>query len=85
MKAIGKYIVVKQIDEEVRTDSGLILSGHDANQFRYRRGTVVCPGTDVHSIGVGDEVYYDKSNSFTMLIGDEQQTIILERDVVVVV
>ena len=27
MKPIGKNIIVKDIDEEVKTDSGLILSG----------------------------------------------------------
>lgn len=85
MKAIGKYIVVKQIDEQVKTESGLVLSGEDTNQFRYRRGIVVCPGTDVTCISAGDEVYYDKGHSFTMVIGEEHQTIILERDVVVVV
>jgi co-chaperonin GroES (HSP10) len=84
MKAIGKYIVVRQLEEEVRTESGLILSGEDTNQFRYRRGVVICPGTDVNCISVGDEVYYDKAHSFTMLIGEEHHTIILERDVVVV-
>lgn len=85
MKAIGKYIVVKQIEEEIRTDSGIILSGKDANEFRYKRGVVICPGTDVVSISAGDEVYYDKAHSFTMVIKDEHHTIILERDVVVVV
>lgn len=85
MKAIGKYIVVKQVDEEIRTGSGLVLSGKDTDDFRYKRGVVVCPGTDVASISAGDNVYYDKAHSFTMVINDEQHTIILERDVVVVV
>jgi co-chaperonin GroES (HSP10) len=84
MKAIGKYIVIKTIEEEVKTDSGLILSGEDANSFRYKKGVVITPGTDVSCIAPGDVVYYDKGHSFTMLIGDEQRTIILERDVVVV-
>lgn len=85
MKAIGKYIVIKVIDEEVKTDSGLILSAQDVDGFRYRRGKVVTPGTDVIGINPGDEVYYDKAQSFTMIIGDEHCTVIQERDVVVVV
>lgn len=84
MKAIGKYIVIKIIDEAVKTESGLILSGEDTNQFRYKRGVVVEPGTEVDKISSGDEIYYDKSHSFTMLINDVQYTIIQERDVVVV-
>lgn len=84
MKAIGKYIVINTIDEEIRTESGLILSGKDADAFRYKKGLVVGVGTDVASIGAGDVVYYDKGHSFTMVIGDSPYTIIQERDVVVV-
>lgn len=85
MKPIGKYLVVKDIQENVKTESGLILSGEDTNQLRYKRGVVIAPGTDVDAIQEGDELYYDKAHSFTMLINDMQYTIISERDVVVVV
>lgn len=84
MKPIGKYIVVKNIDEEIKTKSGLILSGDDTNQLRYKKGIVVEPGTDVSVINKGDEIYYDKSASFTMIINDEHCTIIKENDIVVV-
>jgi co-chaperonin GroES (HSP10) len=46
---------------------------------------VIAPGTDVDVIDEGDELYYDKAHSFTMLINDVQYTIIQERDVVVVI
>jgi co-chaperonin GroES (HSP10) len=84
MRAIGKNIVIRQVDEEVKTASGLVLSGEDTNQLRYKRGKVVTPGTEVKSISEGDEVYYDKAQSYTMIIHDEQFTIIQERDVVLV-
>jgi co-chaperonin GroES (HSP10) len=42
------------------------------------------PGTEVFNISAGDEIYYDKSNSFTMVINDDDVTVINERDVVVV-
>jgi co-chaperonin GroES (HSP10) len=84
MKPIGKYIVIQNIDEEIKTQSGLILSGEDANQMRYKRGIVVESGTDVKGIDSEDEIYYDKSMSFTMVINNEQYTIIRESDVVVV-
>ena len=84
MRAIGKNIVIKTVDEEIKTASGLILSGEDSNQMRYKKAVVVTPGTDVSAIKSDDEIYYDKSNSFTMVINDEQYTIINERDVVVV-
>lgn len=84
MQPIGKYIVVSNIDEEIKTDSGIILSGDDANQFRYKKGKVIKPGTDVSVIKEGDVIYYDKGQSFTMIINDGQYTIIREVDVVVV-
>jgi len=84
MKPIGKYIVVKNVDEEIKTQSGLYLSGEDANQLRYKRAIVEKPGTDVTCINDGDEIYYDKGHGFTMIINDTHYTIIQERDVVVV-
>ena len=85
MKPIGKYLIVKDIQETVTTESGLILSGEDTNQLRYKRAIVVASGTDVIVINEDDELYYDKAHSFTMLINDIQFTIISERDVVVVI
>lgn len=84
LKPIGKYIVIKTIDEELKTESGLILSGEDMNQMRYKRGVVIESGTDVPDIKKDDDIYYDKAHGFTMLIDDKQYTIITERDVVVV-
>ena len=85
MKPIGKYIVAKDLAEEIKTQSGLVLSGDDANQFRYKKAVVIKPGTDVSTIGELDIIYYDKGHSFTMMINDEQFTILRESDVVVVV
>jgi len=84
LQPIGKYIVIKTIDEELKTESGLFLSGEDMNQMRYKRGLVIEAGTDVPNIKKDDDIYYDKAHGFTMLIDDKQYTIIQERDVVVV-
>lgn len=84
MKAIGKHIIIKAIDEEIKTQSGLFLSAEDTNQMRYKKGEVVEPGTEVQSIKSGEIIHYDKGNSFTMMIGDGLFTVIQERDVVVV-
>jgi|TARA_R110002050_G_scaffold278388_2_gene424415 co-chaperonin GroES (HSP10) len=84
MKPIGKYIVITEVKEEMKTSSGLLLSNEDAGKMRYKRGLVVAPGTDVTVIGVDDEIYFDKGSGFTMLIEDNPYTIILERDVVIV-
>jgi len=84
MKPIGKYIIAVITEGETKTDSGLILSGNDMDQFRYRRAVVVESGTDVAHIKKGDKIYFDKVQSFTMIIKDTQYTILRESDVVVV-
>jgi len=84
MKPIGKYIIVTNLEEEVKTDAGLILSGEDLNQFRYKKGVVVEPGTEVTTIFKDDKIYYDKTHSFTMMIGGGHYTVLREADVVVV-
>jgi co-chaperonin GroES (HSP10) len=84
MKPIGKNIIVKTIDEEVTTDSGLVLSGEDVKSMRYRKAIVISAGTEVAYIKTDDIIYYDKSHGFTMLIENKPHTIIQERDVVVV-
>jgi co-chaperonin GroES (HSP10) len=84
MQAINKYIIIEKIAEEMKTESGLLLSGEDANEFRYNKGRVVNPGTNVATVKEGDLIYYDKSSGHSMVIQDRQYTIILERDVVVV-
>lgn len=84
MRAINKYIIIEKVSEEMKTESGLLLSGEDANEFRYNKGVVVNPGTNVETVKKGDVIYYDKASGHTMVIEDKKFTIILERDVVVV-
>jgi co-chaperonin GroES (HSP10) len=84
MKPISKYIIIKSVDEEMKTSSGLLLSAEDASQMRYKRGIVIKQGTDVTVIKDNDEIYYDKRAGFTMLIENEPYTIITENDVIVV-
>lgn len=84
MKPINKYLVIDPIDEQLVSSSGLILSTEDAKSFRYKKATVVEPGTQIDTIHKGDVIYYDKNAGHSMMIGDATYTIILERDVVVV-
>jgi len=83
MRAIGKYLVVERIKEEVKSSSGLLVSAEDANNFRYHKGLVLVPGVDVSVIKEGDIIYYDKSRSFTLPIEGVNSTIIDESAVVI--
>ncbi len=84
MRAVNKYIIVETIIEEMKTESGLMLSGDDANDFRYKKALVINPGTNVDTVKEGDTIYYDRSSGHTMILQNKKYTIILERDVVVV-
>ena len=84
MKPIGKNIIIKTIEEEIKTSSGLLLSSEDASQLRYKKGRIIEIGTDVVAIEKESEIYYDKRAWYTMLISDTPYTIIQENDVVVV-
>ena len=84
MKPIGKYVVIKQINEKLKTSSGLLLSDEDANQLRYKKGRIVAIGTDVVAIEKDSEIYYDKRAGYTMMIHDEPYNIIRENDIVLV-
>lgn len=83
MKAIGKNIVIERIDEQVKTESGLLLSADDTKEFRYQKGRVILPGTEVVHIHPGDVVYYDTRQAYTIVVEGDQVTIIQEGAIVV--
>ena len=83
-RVIGSYIVIEEINEEVSSDSGLLLGANDVNELRYHKGKVVMPGTDVETVSADDVIYYDKSGSFKMSLNGRAIVVIRERDVVIV-
>ena len=50
MQPINKYLVINTIEEQMRTQSGLLLTGNETEQFRYKKGEVVKPGTNVDCV-----------------------------------
>tara|TARA_Y100000114_G_C11598928_1_gene249431 strand:+ start:300 stop:560 length:261 start_codon:yes stop_codon:yes gene_type:complete len=86
MKAIGKYLVIKPLEEQnVKTEGGLILSDKQREDVRYRQAIVIKPGTDVNAIKKGDKIYYDKAAGFGIEIKNKQYKVIKEFDVVVII
>ena len=84
MKPIGKNIIIKTIEEEIKTSSGLLLSSEDTNLLRYKKGVIIKSGTEVSVLDEGDFIFYDKRSGYSMILNDEPFTIIQEKDVVVV-
>jgi co-chaperonin GroES (HSP10) len=58
-RPINKYIVISKVDEQLKTDSGLLLSQEDAKGFRYMKALVISVGHEVHTV--------KKANRFTMI------------------
>jgi|TARA_R100000231_G_scaffold26276_4_gene23814 co-chaperonin GroES (HSP10) len=84
MIAIGKNVIIQPIEEEVKTDSGLLLTASDVDEFRYKKAKVIQPGTDVQNIKSEDLIYFDKSAGFSLMLNNTTYTVIAERDIVVV-
>ena len=84
MKAIGKYIVITEIKEQQKTESGILLTSDDSNLLRYKKGLIKIPVTEVSVVSEGDVIYYDKNAGHKMMLEEEVVTIIYERDIVVV-
>ncbi len=84
MKPIGKYILIEPVIEEVETESGLLLTIEDRQEFRYRKAGVVAVGTDVATMKDGDTIYYDNRQGYKMMLKNKQYSVIRENDVVLV-
>jgi len=84
MRPIGKYILIEPTMEETETESGILLTMQDNNEFRYRKATVVEAGTDVDVINSGDTIYYDNRAGYKKMLNNKQYSVIRENDVVVV-
>ena len=80
MKAIGKNIVIEEIKEKVKTESGILLTSDDTNQFRYKKGRVLIPGTDVDTVKEGDIIYYDKRAGHSMNLNNKMVRILSEAE-----
>lgn len=84
MRPISKYILIDPIDEEIKTESGILLTNDEAQRRRYHKGKVHAVGNEVNTINTNEIIYYDFRNAHTLLIEGKKITVIQERDVVVV-
>ncbi len=84
MKAIGKYVVINKTSQERKTKGGLMLTDNAVSNLRYQTGVIESVGTEIDTLNVGDEIYFDKSAGHEILVNDEIRWVIRERDVVIV-
>tara|TARA_Y100000385_G_scaffold290722_1_gene365084 strand:+ start:48 stop:308 length:261 start_codon:yes stop_codon:yes gene_type:complete len=85
MRAVGKYIAIKQVKEiNTKTKGGLILSESQREDVRYRKAEVIVVGESVNALKSGDNIYYDKAAGFNIEVDKEEYKIIKEQDVVII-
>ncbi|QDP66492.1 MAG: putative chaperonin 10 Kd subunit [Prokaryotic dsDNA virus sp.] len=85
MKAIGKYIIIEELKEDIKkTDGGLMLAESHREDIRYRKGKVISIGTNVNGIEEGDCIWYDRHAGNNLEIDNTIFKVIEERDVIIV-
>jgi co-chaperonin GroES (HSP10) len=65
MKVIGKNILVKEIIEDIKTKSGLILG--DGNDIKFHRGVVVEVGEEIDKVSKGEIVWFDRHRVYPLI------------------
>ena len=85
MKAVGKYIVLKEIKEATTTTKGgLVLGENHREDIRYRKADVVSVGDMVVGVNNKDKIYYDRHAGLNLEVEKEVFKVIKEQDVVIV-
>jgi co-chaperonin GroES (HSP10) len=67
MKVIGKNLLVKEIIEDIKTQSGLILG--DGNDIKFHRGVVTSIGEDIDKnlLQEGDIIWFDRHKTYPIV------------------
>ena len=85
MKAVGKYLVIKEVKEKpTKTKGGLLLTDKIKEDIRYRQGFVESVGSLVQGVKTNDNIYYDKHAGFNVEIDEKIFLVIKQQDVVIV-
>ena len=85
MRAIGGYLVIRDIKEKpTKTKGGLLLTDKIKEDIRYRQGLVKSVGELVQGIKDNDKIYYDKHAGFNIEIDEDLFLVIKQQDVVIV-
>lgn len=92
IKPLGDRIVIRQLDAQEKTKSGLVLP--DSAKEKPQQGKVIAVGTgrlledgEIKSLEVknGDRVLYGKYSGTEVSVGGEEYVILREEDVLAIV
>lgn len=83
MKAIGNFVVLKKVHEEVKKKSGLIITDTEDAKIRYKLAEIIAVGADIVDLSSGDKVYYDIAAGSDIRIDGEKLIVVNDRGIVV--
>ena len=84
MKAINRYIVVKNIKTEPKKVAGLIMTDDTDADNRYVKAKIISCGNLVEGLENQDTIYYDKHAGHDISWQDTLYRVIRDGDVVLV-
>lgn len=91
LKPLADRVVVKLVEAEEKTKSGIILTGSAKEKPEVAEVIAVGPGGTVDgkevvmSVKPGDKVITDKYSGSTVKIGDDEFTIVRQGDILAIV
>ena len=84
MKAINRYIIIKNIKTEPKKVAGLIMTDDTDVDNRYLKAKIISCGNLVEGLNNGDMIYYDKHAGHDISFNDKLYRVIRDMDVVLV-
>lgn len=91
IKPLGDRVVIKKLEAEDKTKSGIVLPGSAKEQPQMAEVLAVGPGGTVDGkevkmeLKVGDKVIFSKYSGTEVKLDDEEVTILRQSDVLAVV
>ena len=70
IKPLGKRVLIKQVEQEEVTKSGIVLTG-TASKEKPITGEVIAVGKDVEDVKAGDKVIFEKYTGTEVKDGDD--------------
>jgi co-chaperonin GroES (HSP10) len=88
MKIIGDNIFIT-VEKKPTQSGSIIIGGEDAEVSRYAKGVVYDIGNatkpQVDELRIGDEIYFQKSAGYEILIQEASYLVVSSSDVVLIV
>jgi|TARA_B100000131_G_C18085997_1_gene600168 chaperonin GroES len=94
LKPLDARVVVKKLQRQEQTESGIILPDTVSEQTQTERGTIVAVGPGSKnlngelmpmSVNVGDKIIFTKFGGTEIIEKDEEFFVVMEKDIIAVV